>query len=157
MRFAFMITTFLLIGCSSIQADSSCPAHMAKLFISRDELDTNPAELRVEIANTDEARRTGLMHRREMPGHHGMLFTWPDRRGGRYFWMKNTYMALDMIFIDEGKIVAIIENATPHDETSRGTEQLVDAVLEVNAGWTRRNNVNIGDVVRAEDCVKNAR
>lgn len=155
MRFTALLLTFLIAGCNFGEAsDSTCPKGMAKLFVHPDAYDTTTtvAELRVEVADTNEKRRIGLMNRRSMPSHHGMIFTWPDRSGGRYMWMKNTYIPLDMLFIDEGQIVAIIENTTPHDETPRGTEQLVNAVLEVNAGWVRNNKVRIGQAIRLQDC-----
>ncbi|MCP5086060.1 MAG: DUF192 domain-containing protein [Rhodobacteraceae bacterium] len=92
----------------------------------------------VEIADTIDTRAQGLMFRESMPRYNGMLFVYPNPQPVS-FWMKNTLIPLDMIFLDQqGKVVRVHENAVPHDRTSifGGTEVL--AVLEINGGLTRR-------------------
>jgi uncharacterized membrane protein (UPF0127 family) len=101
----------------------------------------------VELALTPEARERGLMYRRDLAEGAGMLFVFPDS-AVRSFWMKNTPLALDMIFIDdEGHIAGIVENAVPFSLVSRTVGVPSRYVLEVHAGFTRRHGVQAGDRV----------
>lgn len=99
----------------------------------------------VEIADTGDLRRTGLMFRKEMAPDHGMLFdNGKDKKMN--MWMKNTFLPLDMIFIaHEGTIVEIARNAVPHSEKIISTSVPVRGVLEVLAGTADRIGVKPGD------------
>ncbi len=101
----------------------------------------------VEIADTDATRERGLMYRRELPDGHGMLFDFfKDQPVG--FWMKNTYIPLDMIFIrSDGRIVSIAENTEPLSERVIPSAAPVRAVLEVKGGTARRLGIAPGDQV----------
>ena len=101
----------------------------------------------VEIADEEEERRLGLMYRRHMPQENGMLFLYEkERQVG--IWMKNTYLSLDIIFIDaHGKIVKLFENAQPLSTRVMSSGQIVKAVLELNAGQVAENNIAVGDKV----------
>jgi hypothetical protein len=84
------------------------------------------------------------MYRRSMPEDHGMLFHLDERRE-HTFWMHNTCMPLDMLFVDDdGTVVGIVEAATPLTDTSRTVGCPSSFVLEVNAGWCRRHGVRAG-------------
>jgi uncharacterized membrane protein (UPF0127 family) len=103
--------------------------------------------LKAEIAREDEHRQRGLMYRTSMPEGEGMLFVFQQRRV-LTFWMHNTCIPLDMLFIDhDGVIVGIEENIpTMNDDTYHvGCPSLY--VLEVNAGWARRHGVRAGQRV----------
>jgi uncharacterized protein len=101
----------------------------------------------VELATTEREITRGLMYRRSMPEEHGMLFHLDERRE-HTFWMHNTCMPLDMLFIDEdGTIVGIVEAATPLTDSSRTVGCPSVFVLEVNAGWSRRHGVRAGQKV----------
>ncbi|MDB4944994.1 MAG: hypothetical protein JWP97_4528, partial [Labilithrix sp.] len=98
----------------------------------------------VEIAQTEKEVTRGLMYRRSMPEDHGMLFDLDERRE-HTFWMHNTCMPLDMLFVDEdGTIVGIVEAATPLTDSSRSVGCPSVRVLEMNAGWCRRHGVQPG-------------
>lgn len=101
----------------------------------------------VEIADTEPARERGLMYRRELGDGQGMLFDFfRDQPVG--FWMKNTYIPLDMIFIrSDGRIVAIAENAEPLSERVIQSGAPVRAVLEVKGGTASRLGIRPGDQV----------
>jgi uncharacterized membrane protein (UPF0127 family) len=101
----------------------------------------------VEIADTDATRERGLMYRRELPEGRGMLFDFfRDQPVG--FWMKNTYIPLDMIFIrGDGRIVSIAENTEPLSERVVPSGAPVRAVLEVKGGTARRLGIQPGDMV----------
>jgi uncharacterized protein len=98
-----------------------------------------------EFARGEHDTRRGLMFRKSMPEEHGMLFDL-DVRGTHDFWMHNTCIPLDLIYVDEdGFIVGIVENAPTLDDESRGVGQCLSRyVLEMNAGWSRRHGVRAG-------------
>lgn len=84
------------------------------------------------------------MYRTTMDQDQGMLFEFPDERR-RAFWMKNTCIPLDMLFVDRGgTIVGILENVPTLNLASRGVPCPAAYVLEVNAGWTREHGVFAG-------------
>jgi uncharacterized protein len=101
----------------------------------------------VEIADTEPARERGLMFRKELPGGRGMLFDFHrDQQVG--FWMRNTLIPLDMIFIDgRGRIANIAHSATPLSEDVLYSKGPVRAVLEVIGGTARRLGIEPGDHV----------
>ena len=101
----------------------------------------------VEIADTELARERGLMFRKELPPGRGMLFDF-QREQQVGFWMKNTLIPLDMIFIDgRGRIVSIAQNAKPMSEDVIMSGGQVRAVLEVVGGTVRRLGIAPGDRV----------
>ncbi|MCO5170404.1 MAG: DUF192 domain-containing protein [Planctomycetes bacterium] len=95
------------------------------------------------IADNEDRRRLGLMHVREMPDDHGMLFVYPDVRE-RSFWMKNTFIPLSIAYIDERGRIATIVDMRPHDERGHPSNAPVRFGLEMNQGWFRRNGVAPG-------------
>ncbi|MFE8596856.1 DUF192 domain-containing protein [Archangium violaceum] len=102
----------------------------------------------VEVAATPEARTRGLMWRQELPAGQGMLFIFPEEEV-QSFWMRNTLIPLDMLFIDSaGKIVGIVENAQPRTLTSRSVGLPGRYVLEVPGGWSRASGIARGGTVR---------
>ena len=105
----------------------------------------------VEIADTPAKRELGLQYRRELALNRGMLFIFPEERQ-LAFWMKNTPIALDMIFISRDKrIVGIIEKAAPFSLESRSVAEAPSQfVLEINGGVSRRYGFRPGDSVRFE-------
>jgi uncharacterized membrane protein (UPF0127 family) len=101
----------------------------------------------VELANTDETRALGLMHRKELPEGRGMLFDF--RRDQEVsMWMQNTFIPLDMIFIRaDGRIHRIAENTEPHSTRLISSGGPVRGVLEVIAGTARKFGIATGDRV----------
>jgi uncharacterized protein len=101
----------------------------------------------VELAVTPEEQARGLMFRRELPEGQGMLFDF-QREQPATFWMKNTYVSLDMIFIRaDGRILRIAENTVPLSEALVPSGGPVRAVLEVVAGTARKLGIAPGDRV----------
>lgn len=99
----------------------------------------------IEIADDDYETQTGLMHRKSMEDNNAMLFIFPDMRT-RSFYMKNTYISLDIIYLDnDNTIVSIQENAKPLDETSLPSEGPAQYVLEVNGGLSQQWSITAGD------------
>ena len=101
----------------------------------------------VELASTPEEQAKGLMYRRQLPEGQGMLFDF-HREQPTSFWMKNTYIPLDMIFIrGDGRILRIAENTVPLSEALVPSGGPVRAVLEVNAGTAKKLGIAPGDRV----------
>lgn len=102
------------------------------------------ATVRVELARTDGERRRGLMYRQHLAPDAGMLFVF-EKEAVQSFWMKNTLLTLDMIFIrDDMTVVGIIENAAPMTTESRSVGTPSRYVLEVNGGFARAHGVTVG-------------
>ena len=103
--------------------------------------------VRVELATTPIAQQQGLMYRRELASDAGMLFIFPTD-GVLHFWMKNTLIPLDMLFIDrDRRIVGIVENARPMSTEPVGPDQAARYVLEVNGGFAMQHHIATGGTV----------
>jgi len=101
----------------------------------------------VELATNAAERAVGLMYRKELPEGHGMLFDFHDDQPVQ-FWMHNTYISLDMIFIaSDGRVVRVAENAKPMSDELIPSGRPVRAVLEVIAGTARKFGIAPGDRV----------
>ena len=136
-------TAFVLIG-FLLAAGPARPAGQRTL-----EIVSNGAVhvFSVEIADTEAEREKGLMFRKNLPDGQGMLFDF-KREQEVSFWMKNTYIPLDMIFIQgNGRILRIVENANPLSTDLIPSEGPVLAVLEVSGGTARRLGIRPGDHV----------
>jgi uncharacterized protein len=104
----------------------------------------------VEIADTPTKREMGLQYRRDLAADRGMIFLFPNE-SQQTFWMKNTPIPLDMIFINrDRKIVGIVEQATPFTLDSRSVNGASQYVLEINGGLARKYGLMKGDSVRFE-------
>ncbi|MCB8836702.1 DUF192 domain-containing protein [Aurantimonas sp. VKM B-3413] len=107
-------------------------------------------DLNLEIAATEEDRRVGLMNRSSMPADHGMLFVF-DQTQPVAFWMKNTLIPLDMLFIDEsGTVKSIKTNTTPLSLTPIPSGVPVRYVLELNGGAAARYDAKVGDRLESD-------
>ncbi len=101
----------------------------------------------VEIADTPESRARGLMFRHHLEPDAGMLFVYPEPRPVS-IWMKNTYLSLDILYIDHtGRIAQIIEHAAPLSETLMPSQKAIQSVLELPAGSVARLGIALGNVV----------
>ena len=104
----------------------------------------------VEIADEKEEITTGLMFRESLAKDSGMLFVFPEE-GVHKFWMKNTLIPLDMIWINDNEIIYIKDNALPCKTEvceSYGPDKEAKYVLEVNSGFVEENEVDVGDTVK---------
>ena len=104
----------------------------------------------VEVVYRPADRQKGLMYRRELAGNAGMLFLFEQERQ-QSFWMHNTYLPLDMVFIrSDMSVLGVVENAEPLTDISRRVEGPSQFVLEVNAGFCRKAGITAGTMVRFE-------
>lgn len=112
---------------------------------------TSTSPIYVEIADNPFEQSKGLMYRNNLDWNSGMLFVFDNERV-QSFWMKNTLIPLDMIFIDKNhRIVDIKENTQPckiQNCPSYISKQPAKYVLEVNAGYAKENYINIGDTLK---------
>ena len=122
---------------------SAQPARVQLLPPGRD-----PIEVSVEVVDTPAARQQGLMYRKQLAANAGMLFLF-ERPEHHTFWMHNTLIPLDMIFItSDWTILGIVENASPLTDTGRSVPGDSQYVLEVNAGFARSHGLQAGSSVR---------
>lgn len=118
-----------------------------EVALKRHEADTLITTFDVEIAETEYETQTGLMYRDHMESHQGMLFVFPDQRM-HSFYMKNTQIPLDLIFIKaDSTIASFQENARPLDESGLSSKVPVTYVLEVNAGLVQQWGLEVGDIM----------
>ncbi len=114
---------------------------------------TSLAELELETAETPEERRLGLMNRTSLENGTGMIFIW-NSSDERNFWMKNTYVPLDMIFVSAERTIRTIKRADPEPNVSEedlktySSEGPVKYVIETKKGFSEENNIEEGHNVR---------
>lgn len=136
-------TALIIFLLASVASADSCTASVVFLKGTWGE-----ARFAVEIADDSAERAEGLMHRTEMPPFAGMLFVYPEPQS-LSFWMRNTLIELDMIFIDpQGVIRHIHHRAQPLDETPIPGGRGLTHVLEINGGKAEQLGINVGDVIR---------
>jgi uncharacterized membrane protein (UPF0127 family) len=106
-----------------------------------------PVAVRVEVQRTEAEHARGLMYRRDLDEMAGMIFVFREP-AHQTFWMRNTYLPLDMIFITADRhVLGVVRNATPMTDDPREVEGDSQYVLEVNAGWADRHHVGTGTPV----------
>tara|TARA_B100001758_G_C18230549_1_gene515100 strand:- start:189 stop:629 length:441 start_codon:yes stop_codon:yes gene_type:complete len=99
----------------------------------------------VEVARTEEEKKIGLMFRRTLAKNAGMLFLY-KREALRLMWMKNTFIPLDILFIDKkGVIKRVVKRTTPHSLATISSRKSVLAVLELRGGITSSLEIKKGD------------
>ena len=112
-----------------------------------DSLGALKAKIDLEIADTEYERQLGLMNRKEMKENEGMLFIFP-RQDYQSFWMRNTLISLDIMFVnDQKKIVTIHKNTKILSDTSYPSTEPSTYVVETIAGFTDRHNIKVGDKI----------
>jgi uncharacterized membrane protein (UPF0127 family) len=153
-----LVSFVLLVGSYSCkQADSHTAIAPTEIpFTKEGELSlykndgTFIRKIDIEIADDDYQRETGLMHRSSLKQSQGMLFIF-DQEVQRAFYMKNTLIALDIIYLNEdGVIVSFAENAKPEDPTSLPSTVPAQYVLEINGGLSEEWVLEIGDRIEWE-------
>lgn len=118
-----------------------------ELSIRKQKVDTLITTLDIEFAESEYETQTGLMYRKSMEDHQGMLFIFPDERM-HSFYMKNTEFPLDIIFLKADLTIASFqENAQPMNETGLSSLVPVQYVLEVNAGLAEQWLLEVGDKI----------
>ena len=143
--FGTIIVLLLILFASPVVKPLACPLELPTATIS-----IKGYTLTVELATTPAARACGLSHRDEVPENHGMLFIYPDLRPIS-FWMKDTKIFLSIAFLDDSGQIFSIQDMTPM-QTDRTYDSLRPAsyALEVNQGWFKRHEIEVGNSVAME-------
>ena len=141
------------VGCSALvlslallapacKRDASAPAAHYGLVHMR----VGDRPFTLELAATDKTRQHGLMHRHSLPADRGMLFVFPDE-APRSFWMRNTVIPLDIVYLDKhGKVVSISQ-MKPLDESGVPSATPAKYAIELNEGAAAKAGVKVGDVL----------
>jgi len=136
--FKFFFITILLVSTKATASES-------RLSIA------NKLSLNIKIADNDSARMKGLMFVKNLPENEGMLFIMEDEAQVN-MWMKNTYIPLDMIFINSNKeIVSMAENTKPLSTEIISSKNKVKYVLEINGGLAKKSGLKIGDKINYQE------
>ena len=132
-----------LVGC----AHETASAEVLRIPVAIEAADGDVV-FSAELADTPEERTRGLMFRASMEPEHGMLFLFPSARQNS-FWMKNTYLSLDLIFIRSDRtILGIVENAEPRTTVRQSVPGASQFVLEINGGLSAKRGIRAGQRVR---------
>ncbi|MBT8319761.1 MAG: DUF192 domain-containing protein [Gramella sp.] len=147
---AFLILSHGFLACESekksetIETDPITFTKEGEVYLIKASGDTLK-KLDVELSETDYEHQTGLMYRESMQEDQGMLFIYDSERE-RSFYMKNTYIPLEIIYYEaDSSLVSIQKNATPRDETSLPSEGPAQFVLEINGGLSDQWGIADGD------------
>jgi uncharacterized membrane protein (UPF0127 family) len=144
----------VLVGVAAGAIGAACKTQQAPAGAARTAAPTvtiesagRPLAFRVELAISRDEQARGLMYRQHLDADAGMLFV-NDAPGPLVFWMKNTLIPLDMIFIGpDHRIVGIVENAEPQTETPRRVDGLSQYVLEIGGGLASKLGIQAGQRV----------
>jgi uncharacterized membrane protein (UPF0127 family) len=109
-------------------------------------------KIKVQISKTEAERNLGLMYRDKMPLDHGMLFVFPEEEE-RSFWMKNTFISLDIIFIDQKqKVTTVLMNVPPHTTSPRRSNAPAKYVIELNSGMAKEYEIEVNTTIDISEC-----
>lgn len=150
--FTFPFLFMLLLGFSckgdakrEIKTEPITFTQEGELTITKSKTDSIVAQFAIEIAASEYETQTGLMYRDALAENQAMLFIFPNM-ALRSFYMKNTQIPLDIIYIDENlTLVSFQKNARPFDETSLPSRVPAQYVLEINAGLSDELGLEVGD------------
>lgn len=128
---------------SANAVSANCAPDRARFMMGKGQ-----AEFAVEVVDTQATRNKGLMFRQNLPKFSGMLFIYEFPQSVS-FWMRNTLIPLDMIFLDQtGRVINVHSNAIPMDETAIFGGDSVYAVLEINGGLAEKLRISPGAVLQ---------
>ena len=114
-----------------------------QLNLQRVELTAGMHRIDAQVAASPQERQTGLMHRKEMPQHEGMLFVF-EQPAQQCFWMKNTVLPLTAAFVDDDGTIVNLADMKPQTLDSHCSAKPVRYVLEMNQGWFAKKNIKAG-------------
>jgi len=133
-----VLATVLTLLASAVQAQSQ-----PQLDLPRAVLSAGMHQIHVQLATTPQTRQTGLMFRKDMPQHEGMLFEF-EQASVQCFWMKNTFLPLTAAFVDDSGTIVNLADMQPHDESSHCSAKPVRFVLEMHQGWFAKRGIKPG-------------
>ena len=119
-----------------------------QLDLERVKLTSGMHRIDAQVAATPEQRQTGLMHRKNMPQHEGMIFVF-DQPAKQCFWMKNTLIPLSAAFLSDDGTIVNIEDMKPLVLDGHCSAQPVRYVLEMNKGWFAKKGIKAGSKLQS--------
>ena len=131
--------SFTLLLALQLTAQAQAP----QMNLQRTQLSAGMHLLDVQVAMTPEQRQIGLMWRKEMPQHEGMLFVF-EQPATQCFWMRNTLIPLTAAFVDDDGNIVNLADMKPQNDDSHCSAKPVRFVLEMNQGWFARRNIKAG-------------
>jgi uncharacterized membrane protein (UPF0127 family) len=140
-RITAMLVSFGLLMAGSVA--SAQPAPAPQLDLARTQLTAGMHRLDVQLAQTPEQRQIGLMWRKEMPQHEGMLFVF-EQATIQCFWMRNTLIPLTAAFLEDDGTIVNLADMQPQKEDSHCSSKPVRFVLEMNQGWFAKRQIKPG-------------
>lgn len=145
-RFLILLFCGLLVGGAAQAATDNNTRNITdELTVTT--LDGRAVAFQVVLADTAEKQQRGLMFVSSLPPQHGMLFPKKPPRIA-HFWMRNTLIPLDMVFILPGGMIGqIVTRSDTQSDSRTSSMQKVSAVLEINAGEAQKLNIGVGDIV----------
>jgi uncharacterized membrane protein (UPF0127 family) len=141
-----LLAALLLTGCEKSSSTSVVDGAPKPQSLPTTQLKVGPRTFTLQIANTDATRQVGLMYRRAMPLDEGMFFIFPTEVP-RAFWMKNTPIDLDILFLDHNGKVVSIRTMYAYDQTSIPSDEPAKYAIEINAGVVAAAGLKVGMVV----------
>jgi uncharacterized membrane protein (UPF0127 family) len=152
-RYVLILLCLGLVACSSPEnrepAENSSNRELEFTadirFLRTDQSEIS--KIKAAVADTDELRSAGLMDVHSLPENSGMIFLFENNRA-RSFWMANTPLSLDILFVNSDmEIVRIHRDTTPYSQESIESERPAKYVIEVNAGYTLQHDITEGQLV----------
>ncbi|BFT29210.1 hypothetical protein D210916BOD24_03860 [Alteromonas sp. D210916BOD_24] len=146
MEKSFFIVAALILTLGCAKAQDEPEALLNTVTFERVSLMIGGEHYEVEYASTYEQRARGLMFRKALCENCGMFFRFSSPKYAG-MWMKNTFIPLDVAFIDRKGVITDIKPLTPHSLESVGSSKEVLYALEMNQGWFAENNIKVGDQI----------
>lgn len=149
LRLAGALAALVGLGCAGAAGCRQAPSGPPSVVLTG--RDGSEIPIRVEVVSRSEDQARGLMNRDRLAPDAGMLFVYPAE-APRSFWMKNTFIPLDMLFIGrDRRVVGVVHQAEPLTTTRRAVDAPSMFVLEVNGGLVKHRGVKLGSRVRLEN------
>ena len=144
-----LLLTLLAIGCQPSTSSSTVQT------LPTVQMQMGSRTFTLEVANNEPARETGLMRRDTMPADHGMIFVF-DRPSNVGFYMKNTRIPLDIVFVDSDGGVISIKQMKPYDLSTTWADGQAKWAIELNLGAAAGAGVKVGDKLQIPESARNA-
>jgi uncharacterized protein len=141
--FAFFSRTRLCCFALLLSLQAATYAQAPQMNLQRTQLNAGMYLLDVQLALTAEQRQIGLMWRKDMPQHEGMLFVF-EQPATQCFWMRNTLLPLTAAFLDDDGTIVNLADMKPQNDDTHCSEKPVRFVLEMNQGWFAKRNIKAG-------------
>ena len=109
---------------------------------------------KIEVVSNSQERKLGLMYRENLPYDNAMFFIWEYKKK-QCMWMRNTYIPLNVAYLDSSGKILEIYDMVPFSRKSVCSRSNVKYALEVNEGWFKKNNLFVGDVINIESIISN--